>query len=312
MDDFFDKITYTEDDIQSLINNGIEESLNLEFKESGSLGRTDSIKREIAKDISSFANSTGGIIIYGIAESDHRASSLSYINGNEYTKEWLEQVIQTNIHRKIDGLQISPVRFGDNAENTIYVVKIPESNLSPHMARDKRYYKRYNFESVPMEEYEVRALYNQTIRTELNIKDIRIRGAGSQGTRQGGFVYIGYDLDVIISNESNSIEEKYKIEFKVPSVMLGRAQSDPSLEYMIDIGDSFLVKIPNSEPLFQNEESYSLPIRIRVRRSCFESTDNFKVKVTLYYSNGIKFKEFDLLSLLTFDEEPITEALFMG
>ena len=73
----------------------------------------------------------------------------------------LEQVIQSRIQRKIDGLEIIPVRFENEVKKSIYVIKIPESSLAPHMTSDKRFYKRYNFESVQMEEYEIRNLYNR-------------------------------------------------------------------------------------------------------------------------------------------------------
>ena len=39
-----------------------------------------------------------------------------------------------------------------------YVVSIPQSIRAPHQASDKKFYKRFNFESVPMEEYEIRDL----------------------------------------------------------------------------------------------------------------------------------------------------------
>jgi len=38
----------------------------------------------------------------------------------------------------------------------IYVVWVPQSTRAPHMAAEHRFYKRFNFESVPVEEYEVR------------------------------------------------------------------------------------------------------------------------------------------------------------
>jgi predicted HTH transcriptional regulator len=66
MNDFFEKPKYTEEDIERIINESWEESLNLEFKSSDSLNNTDLNKKEISKDISAFANSAGGIVIYGI------------------------------------------------------------------------------------------------------------------------------------------------------------------------------------------------------------------------------------------------------
>jgi len=88
---------------------------------------------EIVKDVSSFANSAGGMIIYGIKELNHVADSFTFIDGNIYTKEWIEQVIQSGIQRKIEGLKIFPVRFDDNIEKSIYVIKIPESFSAPHI-----------------------------------------------------------------------------------------------------------------------------------------------------------------------------------
>ena len=172
MKDFFDKKEYTEQDIDSLIKNKVEESINLDFKSSDSLGSEQSKKKELSKDVSSFANSAGGIIIYGITENNHVAESPSFIDGNKFTKEWIEQVIHSNIHRKVDGILIIPVRFNNDASKTVYVIKIPESSQAPHMASDNRYYTRNNFESVPMEEYEVRNLYNRLQKTDLSIIDL--------------------------------------------------------------------------------------------------------------------------------------------
>jgi len=86
MSDFFEKEAYTEEDINRIVNEGWEESLNLEFKSSNSLDITDHNKRELSKDISSFANSAGGIVIYGIDEHNHKASALSFVDGYIITK----------------------------------------------------------------------------------------------------------------------------------------------------------------------------------------------------------------------------------
>ena len=131
--DFFEKTEYSIDDITALIDNEAEESVHLDFKAAGSLSKDDKKKAEIAKDVSAFANSDGGIIVYGIEERDHKAYALSYIDGNTYTKEWLEQVIQDNIQRRIEGLEIFPIRDNGDITKSIYVVKIPRSSNTPHM-----------------------------------------------------------------------------------------------------------------------------------------------------------------------------------
>lgn len=141
--------------IRDLIDKKVEESLKLEFKRHESIAD----RKEMSKDISAMANSAGGIIIYGLEEKNHIADIHSYVDGKEYTKEWLENVIDSNIHRKIDGIIIHPIRDDEDLSKSIYVVEIPESMNSPHMAKDRKYYKRHNFKNLPMEEYEIRSLY---------------------------------------------------------------------------------------------------------------------------------------------------------
>ncbi|MHB8181315.1 MAG: AlbA family DNA-binding domain-containing protein [Acidithiobacillus ferrivorans] len=154
-----DPIYWDEAKLKTLIQNQIRESLTLEYKEAGALWKSDGKKREISKDVSSFANSAGGVIIYGIKEDDHLPVSIDGIDPSQISREWLDQVISSNIRRKIDGLRINQVMLSD--QKVTYVVVIPQSGRAPHMANDNRYYKRSNCRSVPMEEYEVRDVANR-------------------------------------------------------------------------------------------------------------------------------------------------------
>jgi predicted HTH transcriptional regulator len=163
MKSFYDKEDYTIDDIQALITDQVEESIYLDFKEAGALDKGEKKRLDISKDVASFANSDGGIIVYGLKEEIHVASEMSFINGNDFTKEWLEQVVNSSIQRNISGLKIYPVRKDGNINETIYIVKIPASLEAPHISKDNRYYRRHNFMSVPMEEYEVRGSYSSVI-----------------------------------------------------------------------------------------------------------------------------------------------------
>lgn len=61
---------YSIEIIESLIANEVEENIHLDYKASGALGKKDEKKSEIVKDVSAFANSDGGIIIYGLTEED--------------------------------------------------------------------------------------------------------------------------------------------------------------------------------------------------------------------------------------------------
>jgi predicted HTH transcriptional regulator len=54
--------------LNQLIAERIEEGPELEYKPSGALLREDKKVMEITKDVSSLANSNGGVLIYGIKE----------------------------------------------------------------------------------------------------------------------------------------------------------------------------------------------------------------------------------------------------
>lgn len=152
-------------DLKNLIINQVEENIHLDYKSAESLLKTDGKKKEIAKDISAFANSDGGIIIYGIKEFDepekrHLPEAITPINREFITKEWLEQVINSNITPRIDEIIIHPISVASNSNDVVYVVYIKKSNTA-HQASDFRYYKRFNFESVAMYDYEIKDIMNR-------------------------------------------------------------------------------------------------------------------------------------------------------
>ena len=62
---------YSERYLNQLIRDQVQESLHLDYKKTDSLDNTEKNKKEISKDVSAFANSDGGIIIYGIVEKKH-------------------------------------------------------------------------------------------------------------------------------------------------------------------------------------------------------------------------------------------------
>lgn len=145
----------TEADLQRLVGEGIEESLVLDYKASAALSKDNAKVNELCKDVSAFANSAGGQIVYGIIEDGHKPQRIDDgIDGELLNREWLENVLLTRIQPRIEGLDIKPIRL--ESGRTAYVVTIPQAmSRAPHQAND-RYFRRYNFSSVPMADYEVR------------------------------------------------------------------------------------------------------------------------------------------------------------
>lgn len=150
---------WTESKLQNFITSEIEESLTLEYKSAEALDRSETKKKEITKDVSAMANSAGGILIYGIAEYNdaekrHLPERLTPVDRRRFPREWVEQIIQA-IRPRIDGIVIHSVNLSSGENDVAFVIEIPQSNTA-HQASDQRYYKRFNFQAVPMEDYEIR------------------------------------------------------------------------------------------------------------------------------------------------------------
>ena len=143
--------------LERLIADREKESLTLDYKRSEALGRTDRQKDELAKDVSALANSAGGVLVYGIAEVDNLPDHLDGgLDPTLVTRESIEDVIHGRVNPRIDGMVIKPIEVSPSPQRMAYVISVPPSLRAPHMASDHRYYKRFNFKSEPMEDYEVR------------------------------------------------------------------------------------------------------------------------------------------------------------
>lgn len=204
------------DRIQQLIRDGVEESLTLEYKGAEALGKSDGKKAEIAKDVSAFANSSGGVLIYGVAEFQqrehrHRPEKIDPVDRREFSKEWLEQVIQS-IQPRIDGIVIEPVAL--DTSSGCYVVTIPQSHTA-HQARDHVYYRRHNFNVLPMEDYELRDVMNRRKRPRIRASIFASRNSSGEG----------YIL-VRLENIGPVLAKDYMVDLEIPIDLDGHISVD--------------------------------------------------------------------------------------
>lgn len=204
-------------DVQGLVTSQHEENVHLDYKACASVGKTDGKKDEISKDVSSFANSDGGIIIYGIKEYDEPAKKHlperidDGFDPADISREWLENVITSRIQPKINGLIIHPIALPTN--KVIYSVEIPKSTTA-HQASDKRYYKRHNFKAEPMEDYEVRDTMNRSQLPVLEPQFTPRLLPDSTGTLHE------YELRINLLNNGSLVIKDFLLTFGMPEEML--------------------------------------------------------------------------------------------
>lgn len=251
--------------LEQLIRDNVEESLSLEYKGAGALGKSDPKKAEIVRDVSAFANSSGGVLIYGIAEFQqreyrHRPERIDPVDRQEYSKEWLEQIVQS-IQPRIDGVVIDPVSV--DSSSVCYVVTIPQSHTA-HQARDHVYYRRHNFNVLPMEDYELRDVMNRRKRPKIRASIFASRNSGGDG----------YIL-VRLENIGTVLAKDYMVDLQVP----------------IDVGGQISV----DQPVFleNHEGNYFYSFRLgptALRQPLFPDS---KVTLRRKFSTGVTVRALD-------------------
>ncbi|MFX1344628.1 MAG: helix-turn-helix domain-containing protein [Promethearchaeota archaeon] len=147
----------TQNNLELLIQNKIEESLHLDYKDPRALINN----AEIAKDISSFANTDGGNIIYGMKEVENKPTEIIPLN-EEGLREKIDQIAHTGIDPPLN-IKIWPVDVNvDGNLGQVFIIYIPKKFPYLHLAKKKnRFYKRTNFTSTPMQRYEIELAYKQ-------------------------------------------------------------------------------------------------------------------------------------------------------
>jgi len=200
--------TIVSEDINRFKNQKIEENLNLDYKHIDATKNFD----ELVKDVSALANSAGGLIFLGIEEKEKvlkdkkgRKIWTKIFPGKitwgkpSLTKEQIEHNLRGKIHPWVEGLRIIPIRKSERSGYVIFLIDVPQSENPPHMATPfKRYYKRLNFEVVPMEHYEVADFFNKRRKPllKLSIEFIKIEIQDSEYT---------FILRFFIRNEGKAI-----------------------------------------------------------------------------------------------------------
>jgi predicted HTH transcriptional regulator len=152
-------------DLELLISNGVSEGRMIEYKEALP-GGSESERKEFLADVSSFANSAGGDIVYGIRErrdDEGRPTGIpEAIVGTAATNPDGEQLrldntLRDSIEPRIPGLRY---RWIENLETgPVLIIRIPRSWSGPHMIKFQqlqRFYSRNASSKYQLDVYELR------------------------------------------------------------------------------------------------------------------------------------------------------------
>jgi hypothetical protein len=167
--------TIQEDQLQALVSNAVAEGKTIEYKRLLP-GNTDGDKKEFLADVSSFANTVGGHILYGIDEKDSLPSSLDGVTLSNANGEILrlEEIIRTGIEPRIQGVAIAAITLAN--KKTAVVIYIPRSWQSPHrisFKNDGKFYARNSKGKYQLDIAEIRSAFVLSDTAAERIKNFR-------------------------------------------------------------------------------------------------------------------------------------------
>lgn len=175
----FDEID--KNDIDNLITNKVSESKTLEYKEELP-GSKDKNKKEFLADVSSFANSSGGDLLYGIkaavnddGKKNGEPEKITPLKGLtvDEAKLQIENIIRTGIEPRIPVHVKEITGYGDDGEGFIVLIRIPQSFASPHMITFKNESRFYCRNSAGKYQLDVQELRNAFLATDSQADRIR-------------------------------------------------------------------------------------------------------------------------------------------
>jgi hypothetical protein len=192
-------------------------------------------------------------------------------------------------------MKIFPIRNNENIKESIYVVQIPSSIDAPHMCREKRFYRRAQFESVMMEEYEIRTLYGRKVKSKLSLKGYNIKPIKSFEDD-----LFKFELTTGVSNDGEKPEKDYKV-----NVYFSKTENNLKISWkegvlndnytftdMIDYGSK--VSAESKSTLYPNEILDVLRFDFFIEKVFFnEYIKDLKIKIRLLYPNGEELEQID-------------------
>ncbi len=150
-----------EDDLVQLISNGVPEGTSIEYKRDLP-GESDSDKKEFLADVSSFANTSGGFIIYGLREDAGLPKEITPLvieDTDAYVRK-IDEMIRMSIQPRMEATH----RFIDVTGGKVLLLKIERSTLRPHRVVFKghdKFYMRGAAGKYPMDTTQLREAYLQ-------------------------------------------------------------------------------------------------------------------------------------------------------
>lgn len=161
-------------DIEYLVENQIQEGISLDYKMKN-YEATSGSKKELLKDVTAFANSSGGDLIIGVEDDKYnQAKTIVGIETNNIAVDVnrIEQVIYNGIEPKLDTVKVRYLEYKDG--KYIIIIRVGASPLFPHMVsfqKTNKFYIRKSDKNILLDAYELKNIFLKSENINQNIKN---------------------------------------------------------------------------------------------------------------------------------------------
>lgn len=175
--DLFDCFkTFSVDEINRFVADRREEDLHLDFKRVADPNLSRDDRRNFAKAVSGFANSDGGLIVWGVdcRKNDDGIDCANAAPGIDGLQKFYSRLMEFSgsaVNPSVTSIEHRALSVPGDPDHGFIVTYVPVSDGGPHMAKlgEDRYYRRSGASFLKMEHFEIADLFGRRPHPKLTL-----------------------------------------------------------------------------------------------------------------------------------------------
>lgn len=199
-------------DVMRLVESHQSETATLDYKNGAALGRQNDQRDGLMKEVLGFANSGGGMLVYGVQtfadrQRKHIPERLAPVTDAAVTVEWIQQMVNSHSTPRFSDFSITQITCPDGG-GRLFVIEVRQA-MTAHQAPDGLYYQRAGLETLKMTDPQIRDVMNRRagVQVEFEFRHVWQHRGGDEHR---------YDLVPILKNVGNLSAERWRLQVEIP------------------------------------------------------------------------------------------------
>ena len=187
------------------------------------------LKKELGKQVSAFANSGGGYIVFGVGDKTRVLEACPDKVGRQPMGDYLSNMVEQSVDYPVSNYQIFRMAFDSDSSKGIYLIRIEDSPAAPHQAKDERqYYYRIFGHSKPAPHFHLELLRQRQTKCIVVPKIESVVAAMPGLVRRKNA--LTYDVIVSVENQASFVAQPVGISIScslpTENWSIGNSESD--------------------------------------------------------------------------------------